>query len=188
MSNQIKYICSHCGAEHNEWPAISNKAPDNYANLSQEEKETIAEISSDFCVITYPDQVDRFIRCTLTQKVTDHCEDLDYGLWVSLSEKSFNDYSDNFDNESHEATYFGWLSNHIEGYEFNDSIPMTVYTRTGNHRPNIMPHKDFDHPFVIDYYNGITKQEAERRINVALGRYEQTPIIHEVKKPWWKIW
>ena len=62
---------------------------------------------------------------TLTIKENDHCEDLEYGLWVSLSEKSFEDYSANFINEHHEANYFGWVSNDIAEYEF----PKEVFPR-----------------------------------------------------------
>ena len=170
MTGQIKYTCSCCGKEHFEWPALTFKSPDNYDTLSQQDKDTIAEIDSDFCVITYSDQTDRFIRCTLTQKVIDHCEDLEYGLWVSISDKNFNDYSSNFDNENHETTYFGWLCNDIPEYDSRDSIPMTVLTKTGNQRPEIFPHKDFDHPFVKDYYSGITKEEAENRISDMLAK------------------
>lgn len=188
MTEQIKYTCSCCGKEHIEWPALTFKTPDNYDTLSQEDKETIAEIDNDFCVITHPDQTDRFIRCTLTQKVNDYCEDLEYGLWVTLSEKSFNDYSDNYNNENHETTYFGWLCNDIPEYDFKESIPTTVYTRTGNQRPEIIPHKDFDHPFVYDYYNGITKDEAEKRIKSMFTKTGQTDITQTTNKPWWKIW
>lgn len=170
MTGQIKYTCSCCGKEHFEWPALTFKSPDNYNSLSQQDKDTIAEIDSDFCVITYSDQTDRFIRCTLIQKIIDHCEDLEYGLWVSISDKNFNDYSSNFDNENHETTYFGWLCNDIPEYDFSDSIPMTVLTKTGNQRPEIFPHKDFDHPFVKDYYSGITKEEAENRISDMLAK------------------
>jgi hypothetical protein len=187
MTGQIKYTCSCCGQEHYKWPALAFKSPDNYDTLSQTDKETIAEIDSDFCVINHPDQIDRFIRCTLTQKVIDHCEDLEYGLWVSLSEKNFNDYLDNFKNNNHETTYFGWLCNDIPEYDFNTGIPTTVFTRTGNQRPEIVPHKDFDHPFVKDYYNGITKEEAERRIITMLDRNGQTDNSRQTKKPWWKL-
>ena len=70
---------------------------------------------------------------------------------------------------NHETKYFGWLSNDLPDYNFSEgSIPTTVFTRTGNNRPNIVPHQDFDHPFVHDYYNGITKKEAERRIKEML--------------------
>jgi hypothetical protein len=161
----FKYVCDFCGKEHEEWPALAYSSPTNYNNLSEEDKKTIAELKNDFCIIRHPDQTDRFIRCTLTQKVNDNCQDLEYGLWVSLSEKSFKDYSEHFNDENHETSYFGWLSNQLPDYSFEDSIPTTVFTRTGNKRPEIVPHKDFDHVFVEDYYEGITKQEAERRIS-----------------------
>ena len=56
-------------------------------------------------------------------------KDLEYGLWVSLSEKSFNDYSENFNNENHEAKYFDWLCNDLPDYKFPKSIPTTVFER-----------------------------------------------------------
>lgn len=66
------------------------------------------------------------------------------------------------------TSYFGWLSNQLPDYDDMTKIPTTVYTKTGNDRPEIIPHNDFDHQFVRDYYNGITKQEAERRIKEML--------------------
>ncbi|WP_083195879.1 DUF2199 domain-containing protein [Flavobacterium piscis] len=169
MNDTIKYICDCCGKEHESWPAITYNAPNSYSNLSAQEKEEIAVIDEDFCVIKYADgHIDRFIRVVLIQKVNDHCEDLEYGFWVSLSQTSFKDYLENFDNENHETQYFGWLSNYIPQYEFSNSIPTTVVTKSGNDRPEIFPHKDFDHPFVKDFYNGITKEEAEKRIREIL--------------------
>ena len=189
MTEPIKYICSCCGKEHEEWPALVYISPTNYDTLSDEDKKNIGELDTDFCIITHSDQTDRFIRCTLTQKVIDHCEDLEYGLWVSLSDKSFQDYSDNFNNENHETKYFGWLSNDLPDYDFSEgSIPTTAYTRTGNSRPEIVPHQDFDHPFVNDYYNGITKIEAERRIREMLKIIDDRDTSKTQIKPWWKVW
>lgn len=169
MNDTIKYICDCCGKEHESWPAITYNAPNSYSNLSSEEKEEIAVIDQDFCVIKYADDhIDRFIRVVFIQKVNDHCENLEYGFWVSLSETSFKDYLENFDNENHETQYFGWLSNYIPQYQFENSIPTTVITKSGNDRPEIFPHNDFDHPFVKDFYNGITKEEAEKRIREIL--------------------
>lgn len=189
MSDTIKYTCTCCGEEHEEWPALVYISPTNYAILSESDKGNIGKLDTDFCVITHSDQTDRFIRCTLTQKVIDHCEDLEYGLWVSLSEKSFQDYLDNFSNENYQIKYFGWLSNDLPDYDFSGgSVPTTVFTRTGNHRPEIVPHQDFDHPFVTDYYNGITKTEAERRINAMLKTISDRNNKTIKTKPWWKLW
>lgn len=165
----IKFICDCCGKEHESWPALTYNSPSSYYNLSTQEKEEIAVIDQDFCVIRYADDdIDRFVRVVMIQKVNDHCDNLEYGFWVSLSEKSFKDYLENFDNENHETQYFGWLCNYISQYKFPDSIPTTVVTKTGNERPEIFPHQDFDHPFVKDYYEGITKEEAEKRIQEML--------------------
>ena len=160
----MKYKCSSCGQEHDEWPTLSFSSPTAYDELTQEEKNKLAELSDDVCVITYPDQIDRFIRCTLTQMLTDHCDNLDYGIWVSLSENSFQDYCNNYKNDNHLTEYFGWLCSSIPEYDNTLSIPTTVKTRTGHCRPEVIPHESFDHPFVKDYYRGITKAEAERRI------------------------
>lgn len=49
----------------------------------------------------------------------------------------------------------------------------------------IVPHKDFDHPFVGDYYDEITASEAETRIRVMLGRNEER-LIEKVQR--WGFW
>jgi len=164
----MKYKCIYCGQEHDEWPALTFYTPTPYNELTEVEKETFGQTSDDFCVIQYPDQTDRFIRCTLTQKVIDHCEILEYGIWVSVSENSYQDYYDNFESDSHVTQYFGWLCSKIPEYDDTLSIPTTVKTKAGNSRPEVFPHEDFDHPFVKDYYNGITKLEAEKRIKSML--------------------
>ncbi|MDB5200665.1 MAG: hypothetical protein JWQ27_74 [Ferruginibacter sp.] len=185
MAETITYTCTSCGKQHEDWPVLVYPAPTNYDLLSQEDKDNFGELDPDFCVIRHPDQTDRFIRCTMTQKVIDHCEDLEYGVWVSLSEKSFQDYSDNFHNDQHEATYFGWLSNDLPGSNFGKAaIPTTVFTRTGNNRPLIVPHESFDHPFVRDYYDGISKTAAEQRIQDIL----LPGSGNGKRKPWWKLW
>ena len=169
MEETFTYQCSSCGQIHNSWPALTFNSPSFYHALSENEKQEIAELDSDFCIITHPDHTYRFIRCTFEQLVTDHCQNLEYGVWVSLSEESFQDYEDNFNNESHTGGYFGWLSNSIPDYIFKDSIPLNVTIQGGNLRPKIEPHSSFKHPFVHDFYNGITKAEAENRINNMLN-------------------
>lgn len=161
----MKYTCTNCGEVHDEWPALAFDSPTPYNVLTESMKQEIGELTNDFCIVRHPEQTDRFIRGTLTIKVNDHCEDLEYGVWVSLSEKSYLDYSENFRNPNHKAKYFGWFSNDIPEYEIrDDSIPTTVFTRQNGLRPEIVPHQDFDHQLVHDYYRGITRAEAEKRI------------------------
>ena len=165
---ESKNTCSECGSSHSDWPALAFNSPNNYHQLTDQEKEDITQISTDFCLIHYSDQIDRFIRVNLFQKIIDSDEELNYGLWVSLSEESYLDYEENFDNENHQVEYFSWLCSYISEYESTISIPMTVVTQPGNARPIIYPHKDHDHQFVFDYYNGISSHEAQARVNMMM--------------------
>ncbi len=164
-NKSTEFKCAVCGQIHSDWPALAYSSPANYHNLSEKEKSEIGKLDTDFCEIHYADQIDRFIRVTLTQKVKDACETLEYGLWVSLSEKSYLDYKENYNNPNHENKYFGWLCSNVPEYGDTSSIPCDVITKSGNNRPEIFPHEDFDHPLVRDYYDGILKTEAENRIN-----------------------
>ncbi|MES2238746.1 MAG: DUF2199 domain-containing protein [Bacteroidota bacterium] len=186
MSKEIQFKCSCCGKIHEEWPALTFNSPDNYSCLTEDDKKNIGYLDSDFCTINDNGEIHRFIRCTFNQTVNDHCEDLHYGLWVSLSEKSYLDYEKNFKKETAQEGYFGWLCNDIIDYEFSESIPMNVYTRTNGQRPELIPHENFNHPFVKDFYNGISKEEAEKRISHMLKIVNENETTE--KKKWWKIW
>lgn len=165
----MKYICQCCGEEKEDWPAIAYNAPYFYYCLSEEELKN-AELTSDLCVVEDSEDTHRFIRSVLIQEVNDDCRDLDYGIWVSLSEKNFNEYVENYDNKEFEAEYFGWLSTYLPDYEFEESIPTTVVVNNSVGRPFVYPHQSYDHPFINDFYNGITKEEAEKRINRVLNK------------------
>jgi hypothetical protein len=94
---------------------------------------------------------------------------LEYGLWVSMSEKSFADYKENFNNKNHEVGYFGYLTNLLPDYDNTLNIPMNVYTKKGTARPVIAPHTGIDHPFAKDYFDGISREKANKRISAILG-------------------
>ncbi len=165
----MKYICATCGLEHEGRPSIAFESPYNYDMLNDDDKKSLAELSDDFCVIQHPEQTDRFVRAVLRQKVNDDCQTLDYGVWVSLSEESYKDYLANFNNENHQATYFGFLCNNLTGYEDTLSIKANVMLR-GRFRPEVTPHDDqMDSQFVRDYYNGIDNEEAEKRLREVMG-------------------
>lgn len=165
----MTYTCSKCGKEHEARPSIAFDSPFHYDALSEADKKSFATLSNDFCVIHHPEQTDRFIRGVLHQKINDDCETLDYGVWVSLSEKSYNDYRSNYDNELHEATYFGFLCNNLSGYEITLSIKCDVVLR-GKIRPEVIPHENqTDNAFVRDYFAGIDSKAVECKLKDVIG-------------------
>jgi len=161
----MTYKCEVCGKVHDEWPSLAFNSPDNYLDYLNIENGVTVELSSDFCTIVHPDQTDRFIRAVLNQKVKGSCQNLSYGIWVSLSEKNFLAYQQGFGNNETDESYFGWLCNVIPGYEFTESVPTTVRTQGGGSRPLVFPHDDFDHLLVRDFYDGIEEAEALSRIS-----------------------
>src|SRR3569833_885035 len=159
-----RFICNTCGQIHSEWPALAYKAPIHYNILTDEDKQGMAELDEDICIIRHAGQTDRFIRCVLKQKDIGQCKALEYGLWLSLSEKSYTAYKQRFGKNNAEQ-YFGWLCNYLPDYTFTQNIPATIVVKPGGLRPEIIPHEDVEDPFVHDYYNGITRAEAEKRID-----------------------
>lgn len=78
MLQKTKYTCSCCGKEHKGYPALSYISPMYYHSLTESEKESIAQINDDFCIIQNPEKTDYFIRCIMRQKIIDSCEYLEY--------------------------------------------------------------------------------------------------------------
>lgn len=159
-----QFKCSICGKVHEELPSIGFKTPFHYDILSEKDKNEIAEVSDDFCVIEHLEQTDRFVRTVLNLKTDIPSQDLVYGVWVSLSEKNFNEYKSNFKIQSKEKTYFGIICNEIADYEESTiGLHVNVLTRLDDLRPEIIPHK-FEHKLVTDWENGITFHEANSRV------------------------
>ena len=164
-----EYMCSSCGQIHQELPALGFMTPFHYDVLSENDKNETAELSDDFCIIRHPEQTDRFIRTVLSFAVHNTCETLDYGIWVSLSEESFNEYQENFKSETSEQTYFGMICNEITDYhETTLGLHVNVQVRKAGIRPEILPHQT-EHQLIIDWENGITFEEAEKRILKAMN-------------------
>ena len=163
----MKYKCTNCGKEHEDFPALAFSSPAPYNGLTDAEKLTIAELTSDFCTIEYDDQTDRFVRAVLKQKLTDSCQSLEYGVWVSLSEESYQDYKANFHNPDYKANYFGWFCSQIPEYQDTMNLRTNVISQGGDERPiiQLQTENDETNDFVKDYFEGITEQEAIRRIS-----------------------
>ncbi len=158
------------GSEPEELPAIGFQAPYYFDVLEDEEKASMAEITDDFCVIRHPDQTDRFIRAVLHIPIKGTGETFDYGLWVSVSEKSFKAYKKSYDKDGKTQTYFGMISNEIADYEASTlALHADINTRNGGDRPEIVLHES-DHPLFSDWTNGITREEALNRIRLLEGR------------------
>ncbi|WP_413511728.1 DUF2199 domain-containing protein [Myroides odoratus] len=165
----MKYTCEHCGQVHEDWPALVYKAPDPYLALSEEEKEK-ADLTSEICSIDDEEQTHWYLRGVLTQYVYDACQYLDYGVWVSLSKESMKDYYANYEDKTYKTTYFGWLVTNLPNYppQTTFGLPTNVEVDNSKGIPTILPHQNKDSLFVQEFYQGISTEEALRRIEATL--------------------
>src|SRR6185312_1701491 len=123
MATIFAFRCSCCGEVHEGSPSIAFKASDPYASLSKEQKAQIGKIDSDFCTITHADRTDYFIRVVLEIPIHGVEEPFLWGIWVSLSEKSFLRYVETYDDPVAGDGFFGWVCNALKEYPWDESRP-----------------------------------------------------------------
>lgn len=165
----MKYKCSVCDQVHEDMPAFAFNSPYYYHILSEEDKANTSFLNEDWCIIEHDTQTDHFIRTVLRLPIINSDATFEYGLWVSLSEKNFKYYMDNFNEDISGAAFFGYLCNQIPGYENTLLLKANVVCGTKGNRPEIFLQDDQqDNAFVRDYINGITLEEVDRRVHMLL--------------------
>lgn len=124
----------------------------------------MATLDSDLCKITHDKGTDYFIRTILEIPIHGIAESFMWGVWVSLSEKSFVRYVETYDDPVEGDGFFGWLCNGLPGYPDTTSLAADVRVQLDGTRPTLHLHRgdpDEDHPLVIDQYEGISVQRAQ---------------------------
>jgi hypothetical protein len=97
--------------------------------------------------------------------IVDHDDAFAYGVWSSLSERSFDRVVELWDDprRAEEPAYFGWLSSTIPGYPDTLSLPLDVVVEALERRPAFHPH-DGDHPLIRDHRYGITMERVHATV------------------------
>jgi hypothetical protein len=157
---------------HEGSPSFSFIAPDQYASLTDEQKAEMGDLSEDFCTIKHANGTDRFIRAVLEVPIHGIEEPFLLGIWVSLSEKSFNRYKETYDDPPPGEGFFGWVSNKIAFYPYAHPRPADVLVQSGGNRPKVILHRGDreDDPLVVDQVHGIAPARAQELAELALHR------------------
>jgi hypothetical protein len=148
------YRCKCCGREYADLPAFHADRPDQYWDVPESKRETDIFLTTDSCVIA--DQF-YFIHGCLDIPIIDEPKSFTFGVWVSLSEKNFYIWQENYKTEkrSHLGPFFGWLCTRIPVYQETLHLKTNVHLRDDGTRPYIEL-QDCDHPLAMDQHNGIT--------------------------------
>jgi hypothetical protein len=170
MTAIFKFQCSSCGEIHEGSPSFGFSAPDPYTSLSDEQKALMATLTGDFCTITHEEVTDRFIRAVLEVPIHGVENPFLWGLWVSLSEKSFNLYRETYEDPVAGEGYFGWVCNQIALYPYEHPRPTDVIVQAGRDRPKLLLHRGEPEadPLVVDQVHGISVARAQELAELAL--------------------
>lgn len=151
----MRWTCSRCGKEHSGLPHDWAFTEPAYWEGPRSKDDKLTE---DLC--RWTDDAGKpsyFIRGLLTIPVVDEPDDFRYGVWSSLSERSFERVIEVWDDPARvdEDPYFGWLSNALPGYPETLNLALDVVTSSLDLRPEFVLH-EADHPLVLEQRNGIT--------------------------------
>jgi len=158
----MSWVCETCGQSHADLPfSFAADYPDNYANMSLDQRDLRAVIGSDQCII---DQAQFYIRGCLEIPILNTDQVFLWGLWALLWEADFDEIDNNWDKEgreSHVGPFKGRLANQLSAYdESTFMVPVTVTLRPVATRPLFFV-DDPDHPLGIAQRNGMTIEQAQ---------------------------
>jgi hypothetical protein len=167
MAAIYAFTCSHCGKRYKGSPSFAFQAPSYYNELTEAEKQSIARLSDDLCEIRHPEGTDYFAWVLLEIPIHGISEPFLWGVWVSLSQKSFERYTSTWGEHDESDSYFGWFSNRLPHYPDTINLKTNVRPRNGGLRP-CLKLQPCEHPLAIHFRSGLTVQEAQAIAEAAM--------------------
>lgn len=141
-------------------------APALWFSLSESERETRANLSSDQCVI---DEKHFFILGRILLPVIDAPAPFVWLAWVALSEQNFLRANELWNSESRESEppYFSWLQSALPYKPPTLGLKTSLQTMPAGERPNIIL-GEADHPLYFEQRNGINLLRVQQIAEAAL--------------------
>lgn len=147
-------ICAKCGQEHPiEEMELTFRRPDDAATLSSDERARRVQESSDLCIV---DNHKFFIRCVLPLPVAGRERPYNIGLWVQVSQDTFQRIYDLWDSEDQhsEPPLEATIANEIPTSDGILGHKAWLYLAGPGTRPNVLLEKT-GHPLSVEQAKGI---------------------------------
>jgi hypothetical protein len=158
--SEREWQCPSCGLMHTMpfdlacdqpdfWQGSTEKSPNSRVLTSDN------ILTEDFCII---DGQHYFVRCVLELTLIGwDGEAFGFGVWATLSKKTFALYREIFDSghQGAQGPWFGWFSNRLKGYPDTLNLKCQVHPQEGRQRPYIELEAT-DHPLAVEQRTGIT--------------------------------
>lgn len=158
-----RWRCVCCGEEFTGLPTdIAFDAPVSRDGTGEGGQSTFRK-NDDFCEVRHASgRTDRFIRCLLPLPVPQLTGEFCFGVWMSVSERSWNIYRDGYDDGQYEDDgCFGYLMHDIPEYPSSMHLHANVVFQPGKMRPRVFL-QDTDHPLFAAQRDGVDVAQIER--------------------------
>ncbi len=158
MPSSFEYRCQSCGEQHTGLPAWHFAAPAQAHRIAPEERADRIDLTEDGCTI---DGREFYVKGLLEIPVRETTHAFIWGVWLSLSEASFERYCLLFEDQRRAAgeSFFGWLCNTVPGYPDTQLLKARLHMREYPNRPSIQL-EPTDHPLAVDQSQGISHERA----------------------------
>ena len=158
----MKFTCTTCGDEHDlSEISFGVEAPVQWRLLNEEERAN-SKLTEEQCVLETNNGRHFFIRARLQVPIIDIKGSFTWGVWCSLSETSFIEMSDHWNDpeRTKKGPYFGWLCTQIPGYPDTMFLKTMVHQAPVGLRPTVVLEED-DHSLSIDQKQGIAQDKLK---------------------------
>ena len=161
----MKFTCSTCGAEHDlDEISFSTNAPVQWDLLSDAERSR-SILTGDQCEIESHEGPSFYVRACLDIPIRGTQRSFTWGVWCSLSEKSYREMSEHWEDvdRARLRPYFGWLCTKIPGYPDSVFLKTMVHQREVGVRP-LVELEPSEHPFAVDQCDGIDEERLREMV------------------------
>ena len=154
----FEFKCNTCGQIHQGMPSFGAHAPHSYYQVVDDERVSRCDLGSDNCVI---DDQFFFVRGCIEIPVIGQSEPFTWGVWLSLSETSFNEWLRVFavDKRAHIGPFFGWLDTLLRPYSDTLGLKTRVHLRDDANRPRIEL-EPTEHALAVEQREGISVERV----------------------------
>lgn len=161
----MNFRCASCGKLH-DLSEVSFGADEPFPWLVvTDEERARSELTPDICVLDSTEGRDFFVRACLQIPIKSSDRTFTWGVWVSLSEKSFVEMRDRWDDPERTGLgpYFGWFCTKLPEYPNTLSLKTHVHQRAVGLRP-LVELEPTDHPLAVHQREGIEPAELQAMI------------------------
>lgn len=163
---EMNFQCAFCGGKHEFENVVWHcREPLPWLRASEAERARSA-ITEDQCQLVTPEGTHFFVRALLSIPIKGGDKVFTWGVWCSLSEKSYAEVSGLGENPDRRGMrpYVGWLCSSIPGYPDTLYLKTLVHQREVGLRPTVELEPSL-HPLAVHQREGIDPAELHRRVS-----------------------